>query len=73
MFLKNVFGSIPDMSAEKVRAYAGEHAAETFTLLDVRTPEEYEVEHIPGSRLIPISELADRLDELDTDKPTIVY
>lgn len=42
-------------------------------LLDVRTPKEYQKEHIPGAKLIPIDELNERLDELDPDQPTLVY
>jgi rhodanese-related sulfurtransferase len=44
-----------------------------YNLIDVRTPEEYEQGHLPGARLIPIGELADRLSELDPKKTTVVY
>ncbi len=43
------------------------------TLLDVRSPEEYEIAHIEGSRLIPLDELADRLGELDTAERLVVH
>jgi rhodanese-related sulfurtransferase len=46
---------------------------EEFNLVDVRTPEEYEWGHLPGARLIPVGEVADRLSEIDPNKPTIVY
>jgi sulfur-carrier protein adenylyltransferase/sulfurtransferase len=36
-------------------------------------PGEYESEHIPGSKLIPLPELNDRLNEIDPHKPTVVY
>jgi rubrerythrin len=42
-------------------------------LLDVRQPGEYESEHLPGAKLIPLPELNQRLAELDAAKPTIVY
>jgi len=45
----------------------------SYTLLDVRTPEEYEEGHIPGAVLIPISELPDRLTEIDPQKPVLAY
>lgn len=35
-----------------------------FLLLDVRTPEEWDLAHIPGARLIPIDQLATRLGEI---------
>lgn len=34
-------------------------------ILDVRSKEEYEKEHIPGAISIPLDELADNLDQLD--------
>ena len=46
---------------------------ELIQLLDVRTPEEYQDEHIPQARLIPIDHLRDHLPELDSNKETIVY
>jgi rhodanese-related sulfurtransferase/rubrerythrin len=45
----------------------------SYTLLDVRQPEEYEAEHLPGAKLIPLPELSARLGELDPSRPTIVY
>jgi len=39
-------------------------SGESFLLLDVRQPEEFETAKIEGSVLIPMGELADRLDEL---------
>lgn len=61
------------MTAEEARKYMATHQEGTFTLLDVRQPKEYEQEHIPGSKLVPLPELGDRLDELDAQKPIIVY
>ena len=40
-------------------------AGESVTILDVRSPQEYEICHIEGSVLIPIGELQERLGELD--------
>ena len=42
-------------------------------LLDVREPFEYELCHIPGSRLIPLGELGKRLGELDPADEIVVY
>jgi hydroxyacylglutathione hydrolase len=41
-------------------------------LLDVREPDEYAAGHIPGITLIPMGEVAARLDELPRDKEIIV-
>ncbi len=43
-------------TAEEARAFIGERKIERFTLLDVRQPGEYESEHIPGAKLIPLPE-----------------
>ncbi|AQP43928.1 rhodanese-like domain-containing protein [Tessaracoccus flavus] len=36
-------------------------------LLDVREPHEYEEVHVPGAVLIPLGQVADRVDELPED------
>ncbi|GAB6125295.1 rhodanese-like domain-containing protein [Humidesulfovibrio idahonensis] len=43
------------------------------TLLDVRQDFEYAEGHLPGSRHIPLPELAERLGELDKNLPILVY
>ncbi len=42
-------------------------------LLDVRERWEHDRAHIPGSILIPLGELADRLGELDPARPLAAY
>lgn len=42
-------------------------------ILDVRTPEEYALHAIPGSKNIPLEELRDRLAEIPTDKSVVLY
>lgn len=46
---------------------------ETFTLLDVREPWEYQMAHIAGSTLIPMDELPSRaFRELDPEQHIVV-
>jgi rhodanese-related sulfurtransferase len=41
-------------------------------LLDVRQPEEWNEFHVPGSTLIPLAELAGRVEELPRDQEIVV-
>jgi len=41
-------------------------------ILDVRQPEEWEEYHLTGSTLIPLDELAERVDELPRDQEIVV-
>ena len=40
-------------------------------LIDVREPYEYDIIHITGSKLIPMGEIQDRVDEIDWTKEVI--
>src|SRR5690606_3603787 len=40
----------------------------TITLVDVREESELEISRIPGAKLIPLGQLAGRVDELDRGK-----
>ena len=73
MSILNYFKPVSTWSAEKIRKFLQEKQPEDYNLIDVRTPKEYEQGHLPGSRLIPIGELPNRLSEIDPKKPTIVY
>ena len=73
MSVLNYFKPVSTWPAEKVRLFLKEKNLEGYNLVDVRTPKEYEQGHLPGARLIPVGELADRLSELDLNKTTIVY
>lgn len=42
-------------------------------LLDVRKPEEYQISKLEGSKLIPLSELPERVAELSTSDEIVVY
>ena len=70
---KQFFTPVKSIDAVEARQYIQRMAGDAFTLLDVRQPGEYESEHLPGAKLIPLPELAGRLAELDADKPTMVY
>lgn len=44
-----------------------------YSLIDVRYSEEFDENHIPGAKLIPLYELRNRMSELDKGKKYIAY
>jgi adenylyltransferase/sulfurtransferase len=48
-------------------------SGEKITILDVREPNEYEICHLPGAKLIPLGELPNRLGELNPGDELIVH
>lgn len=73
MGVLDYFRPVNTLTAEEVREFLKDRDPGEYNLVDVRQPKEYEGGHIPGARLIPVSELHDRLGEMDRDKPTIAY
>lgn len=71
--LKQLFTPVESLEVEEVKDFFKGHPEGTYTLLDVRQPGEYEKEHIPGSKLIPLPELSDRHKEIDSTKPVLIY
>lgn len=45
---------------------------EEVVVLDVRTDDEFKAGHIPNAILIPVQQLADRVDELDKEQAYLV-
>lgn len=45
---------------------------EGYIILDTRTQEEYDEGHIPGAILIPYDEVADRAEDILTDKDQLI-
>ena len=52
--------------------WVAEHVRD-LQIVDVREPDEYvgEIGHIPGARLVPLGRLAECIDELDKNAPTV--
>ena len=73
MRLRNLFTPVNNMSTEQLQSFIDTQAEGSFTILDVRQPSEYETARIPGSKLIPLPSLDDRLQELDPLKTVIAY
>jgi rhodanese-related sulfurtransferase len=73
MELKKLFTLAANMDAEQAKKFMAEHPEGSYTLLDVRQPSEYEQEHLPGAKLVPMGQLGEALAEIDKDKPVITY
>ncbi len=64
-------GALPGISPHDLKRRMD--AGERFELIDVREPFEYEIAQIDGAKLIPLGEIAERLDELKREQPIIVH
>lgn len=62
-----------EVDVETVARWRSENA--NFVLLDVREPEEYSIARIEGAKLMPMSEMGDRLGELEAyrDQHVVVH
>ena len=67
------FKLVKALEPAEAKALLAQWAEGSYTLLDVRQPGEYEKEHLPGARLVPMALLPDALKELDPQKPVLVY
>ena len=67
--------SVPTMSVSPSELANQLGSTTPPVLLDVREPGEHAFVHLPGSILIPLSELAERADELNAmrDRSIVVY
>ena len=63
--------TIPTVSVRELKQKLD--AREDFQLVDVRERFEHEIASIDSAKLIPLGELADRLNELDRERLTIVH
>jgi rhodanese-related sulfurtransferase len=60
-------GLTPEQVLEKL------DSDKTFLVVDVRSPAEFGVAHIPGAINIPVAEIEGRLDEFRHDNGVLVY
>jgi len=69
-FMEQPIG-LGDVSAEEAARLIG--TLNNLVILDVRTQEEYDIEHIQNAVLIPVQELENRVGELFKDETLLVY
>jgi rhodanese-related sulfurtransferase/rubrerythrin len=70
---KNLFTPGANMSPEEARKFIDSHPRDSYQILDVRQPKEYEQGHLAGALLMPVKEVTTRLAELNRDAPLLVY
>ena len=70
---KKLFTPVKSINADETKTLIAGQAEGAYILLDVRQPGEYESEHLPGAKLIPLPDLKDGYSQLDSRKPVIVY
>lgn len=73
MSFASYFQPVNNITSTDVRQWIKDKPTNQYCLLDVRQPGEYESEHLPGARLIPLGEINARLKEMDPERPVIVY
>ncbi len=59
------------MTAQQVADWLADPSREPPVLLDVREPGEYQICHIPGSRLMPMQTVPAQQTDLDPDAPVV--
>ena len=70
---KSLFTPGANMSPEEARKFIESHPRDSYQILDVRQPKEYEQGHLAGALLMPVKEVATRLAELNRNEPLLVY
>ena len=61
---------VPEISAKELKAKMD--LKEKFMILDVREPNEFQINRIPGAKLIPLGNIPERVHELDTADEIVV-
>ncbi|HYZ85783.1 MAG TPA: molybdopterin-synthase adenylyltransferase MoeB, partial [Bryobacteraceae bacterium] len=77
------FCGVPHQPEQQAPAATGEYTVtelkakldrgDSFTLIDVREPHEFQIGRIPSSKLIPLGDLPKRLAELDRDAEIVAH
>jgi adenylyltransferase/sulfurtransferase len=64
-------GSGPDISAVELKQRLDR--GDKLRIIDVREPNEYQINRIPGSELIPLGDIPRRYAELDPQEEIVVH
>jgi len=61
------------LTSDEFTDYMQEHKEKNYLVIDVRQASEYEEGHIPGAKLMPLTEVETRLFTLPADQDLIFY
>jgi sulfur-carrier protein adenylyltransferase/sulfurtransferase len=64
---------ILNIATGELRKYLDATEESRFVLVDVRQPDEYRTEHLPGAMLLPLPQLEHRLHEIPEDREAVIY
>lgn len=70
---KSLFKPVKTMDPDEAKVFVRQRTLDEVQLLNVRQPQEYEREHLPGAKLIPLKQLPEESASLDKGKPLLVY
>ena len=73
MELKAIPNAVTDISSEQLRELLESRSSVEYVIVDVRQPEEFKESHIPGAKLIPVGEFAERASELPRSANVVFY
>lgn len=63
--------AIPEINVKELKSMIDQK--KKFLLIDVREPNEYQINQIPGAKLIPLGNLPERVHELDSADEIVVH
>lgn len=66
-------GPVPDVARVSLDEARQAYDTGTAVFVDVRAREFYDQSHIPGAMSVPLAELPDRMNELDSKRWIITY
>jgi rhodanese-related sulfurtransferase len=74
LFVRLRFWNVPEISTKDLARWLTDDSRPKPFLLDVRTPAEYAVSHLPGAqRIDPDARITQTLDQLPPDRPIVTY
>jgi rhodanese-related sulfurtransferase len=74
LFVRLRFWNVPEISTKDLASWLTDDSRPKPFLLDVRTPAEYAVSHLPGAqRIDPDARITQTLDQFPPDRPIVTY